>query len=114
MLSRPKLQQLQLLFPRTWQRIAVGTATSATARGVSMMVSFATVPLAQDYLGAERYGLWMTATSFVAMLTSFADGGVSVAMITATAKAYAKGGDAEVRRIIGSALAVLVPIALLI
>ncbi len=76
-----------------------------------MLVAFATVPLALNYLGPERYGLWMAASSLVLVFGVFADGGVIYSLITASAVANARGGAAAVREIIGSAWAILVPIA---
>lgn len=38
------------------------------ARAVSIVVSLLIVPLALHYLGKEKYGLWVTVSSLVAML----------------------------------------------
>jgi len=96
------------------RRLVGATASGGAARIVTMLVVFATVPLALDYLGPERYGLWMAVTALVFMLTSFADGGVSNALTTAAATANAKTGFAGVRKVLGSGAAIIVPVALLL
>lgn len=93
------------------RRLALGAVAGAGASAISMLVAFATVPLALNYLGSERYGLWMAASSLVLLLGTFADGGIVYSLITASAVANARGGAAAVREIVGSAWAVLVPIA---
>ncbi len=95
-------------------RLIKATLSGGTARIINMIVVFATVPLTLNYLGQERYGLWMAVTSFAFILTTFADGGISNALITATAKANSEGGAAKVRKVIGSAAAIIIPIAILI
>jgi len=95
-------------------RLGIATLSNAVARGASMLVTFLTVPLVIGYLGPEEYGLWMTVTSLVLMLSSFADGGVSLGLISATANAKAKDGDSAVRGIIGSAAAILILVAIIL
>ena len=44
-------------------------------RAVGVAVSIVSIPLVIDYLGPERFGLWVTATAIISMLT-FADLGL--------------------------------------
>jgi O-antigen/teichoic acid export membrane protein len=55
-------------------------SVSLYSKIVGMVVPFAMVPLAVDYLGKEQYGLWVAVSSLIAML-SFADGGVGNALV---------------------------------
>jgi O-antigen/teichoic acid export membrane protein len=76
-----------------------------------MAVAFVSVPLALNYLGPERYGLWMAAASLAFMLTSLAGGGIANGLITATANSYERKGEVAVRVIIASAAVMLIPVA---
>jgi len=54
-----------------WRRILVSTFTSVAARGLAMVCTLLTVPLALHYLGAERYGIWMMLASSANLLAIF-------------------------------------------
>ena len=58
------------------RRIALTALASAAARGIGVATSLISVPLTLHYLGVERYGLWMTISSVIAML-GFADLGLA-------------------------------------
>ena len=47
---------------------------------LSVIISFISVPLTYNYLGVDRYGIWLTITSMVAFLT-FADLGLGISLI---------------------------------
>ncbi|MEP3672558.1 MAG: oligosaccharide flippase family protein [Hyphomicrobiales bacterium] len=96
------------------KRVLFSSATTATARLSHMLVMFAVVPIALNYLGPEKYGLWMAATSLVMVLISFGDGGISNSLITAVAKAKERGGHDEVRAMIGAAAAIIIPLSMTI
>jgi O-antigen/teichoic acid export membrane protein len=80
-------------------------------RLVSMLVMVLTVSLTVPYLGAERFGVWMTIASLAAML-SFLDLGVGNAITNSVAKAAAGPDRDELRRTISGGLAFLFLIAI--
>jgi O-antigen/teichoic acid export membrane protein len=86
---------------------------AATARVVQISTSLVTVPLTLKYLGNERFGLWMTISSVLAM-AAFADFGVGNGVLSAVAKAYGKDDVAAIRRAVSSGFAMLNTIALLL
>ena len=55
-----------------YRRAALTMLSSLAARSVSILTVLISVPLTLGYLGVERYGLWMTISSVIAMLV-FAD-----------------------------------------
>lgn len=88
-------------------RLAVlSMAANVLSRGVSMVVMVLTVSLTIPYLGAERFGAWMTITSLVGMLT-FLDLGVGNALTNKVAQAAAQGNLDALRRTISGGLGFL-------
>jgi len=95
-------------------RRAVLTGGAATlARVVQIGSSLITVPLTLKYLGNERFGLWMTISSVLAM-ASFADFGVGNGVLNTVAKAFGKDDMEGVRKAVSSGFAVLNTIAALL
>jgi O-antigen/teichoic acid export membrane protein len=88
------------------------TGSAATlARIVQMSTSLITVPLTLKYLGNERFGLWMTISSVLAM-AAFADFGVGNGVLNTVAKAFGKDDVVGIRRAVSSGFAILNTIAL--
>jgi O-antigen/teichoic acid export membrane protein len=93
------------------RRVFWTAVMSAIANALNTLTVFASVPLTLRYLGAERYGLWMTITSVVAFL-SFADLGVGNVLLNIISEANGKGDIESARKNIASAFYLLVFIAL--
>lgn len=68
------------------RRIVLATASSGIARMVSLAVTLITIPLTVRYLGSDRFGLWATLTSLIALLT-FVDLGMGNGLLNALAAA---------------------------
>src|SRR6202042_1779317 len=95
-------------------RRAVLTGSAATlARVVQIGTSLITVPLTLRYLGNERFGLWMTISSVLAM-AAFADFGVGNGVLNTVAQAFGEDDSLGVRRAVSSGFAVLSSIAILL
>ncbi len=93
--------------------VLTGSAALGVSRVISLSVPFVTLPWTLDYLGDERFGIWMAATSLITVL-ALAEGGVSNSLVTATSQAKARGGGDEIRQLAGASFALLVPIAIVI
>lgn len=91
--------------------IAMTVLASALARAISILTALAAVPLTLHYLGAERYGMWMTLSAFSALL-SFADFGIGNSVLTKVAHSAGRGEAADLRRQISSAYGAMGAIAL--
>lgn len=102
---------LQTRSRERYRRALLTTSTIVGARGVAALTSLVTVPLTLGYLGAERYGLWMTIASLISFLI-FTDLGLGNSLLTAIAKAYGRRDDAAASRLIGSATWLLVMVGL--
>src|ERR1035437_1553951 len=79
-----------------YRRAAATAIATFAAKGANMLVLLISVPLTVGYLGQERYGLWMTITSTLSVL-SFADLGVGNGIGNAVAFAMGKSDYRAVR-----------------
>lgn len=92
-------------------RRAVMTGLAASvSKIVSLGTSFLTVRLTFRYLGAERYGMWMTITSVVLMF-GFADLGISNGLINLVAFALGNDDRRKAKEAISSAFWMLSAVA---
>ena len=92
------------------RRAAVSGGVATLARVVQIGSSLFTVPLTLRYLGTERFGLWMTISSVLAMAT-FADFGVGNGVLNTVAKAFGQDDILSIRRALSSGFAILFSIA---
>lgn len=88
------------------RRVALTALASALAKVISVSTALVSVPLTLRYLGAERYGMWMTMSSLVAML-GFADLGVGNGLLALVASANGRDDRARIRACAASAYCVL-------
>src|SRR5262249_3053825 len=94
-----------------YRRLAVTAISSAAGRGVSVAVGFVTVPLTLGYLGSERYGMWVTISSVVALLM-LADFGINNGLLNLVAEAHGRDNQEAARQYVSSAIVVLSAVAL--
>ncbi len=96
-----------------YRRIVLSALASAGAKSIAVVTTLVSVPLTVSYLGYERYGMWMTMSSIIAML-GFADLGVGNGLLNAVAEADGKNDRDAARRYVSSAFFMLVVIAILL
>jgi hypothetical protein len=48
-----------------YRRAGMTASTSYMAKGLTLLMGFVSVPLTVHYLGAERYGVWLTISSLL-------------------------------------------------
>lgn len=95
------------------RRIFLTAVASVFNKIVSVGTVFISIPLTLHYLGAERFGMWMTISSVIVML-GFADLGIGNGLLNAISEANGRDDLKAIRRYISSALAILGGIAALI
>jgi O-antigen/teichoic acid export membrane protein len=95
------------------RRAAVTGGVATVARAVQVGSSLITIPLTLKYLGNERFGLWMTISSVLAM-AAFADFGIGNGVLNTVAKAFGKDDTPGIRKAVSSGFAVLNTIAVLL
>jgi len=88
------------------RRVLLTAGASALAKAVSMATMLVSVPLTLHYLGEERYGMWITISSFALML-SFADFGIGNGLLTAVSRANGRDDMGEVRTYVSTGAFVL-------
>lgn len=95
------------------RRIASTALANAAARVVAIFVSFVSVPLAARYLGAERYGMWLTISSVVAILGPL-DLGIGNGLLQRVSAAMGRDDRDEARASVSTALAFLGALGLIV
>ncbi|MHB9149539.1 MAG: oligosaccharide flippase family protein [Thermoleophilia bacterium] len=86
---------------------------AAFARIVSILTVLITVPLTLQYLGAERYGLWMTISSLMVFL-GFADLGLGNGLMNAVSSAFGRGDRSAARTSVSSGFFMLLGVAVIV
>ena len=97
-----------------YRRAGMTVTTSYIAKGLTMLMGFVSVPLTVHYLGAERYGVWLTISSLLmwVALTDFGLAGNS--LVNVLSEAVGNDDRESARHYAASAFWALVTIALII
>ena len=95
------------------RRVALTAAAAALAKVLSVGAALISVPLTLQYLGIERFGMWMTISSLIAML-AFADFGIANGVLSAVADAHGRDDNTAIRRFVSSGFFLLAGIAALL
>jgi len=98
---------------RRSRSIVRGTAAAIVARAIGSLTGIITVPLTVRYLGAERYGAWMTITGLLVFL-GFTDFGLASSLTNALGKAFGEGDRERARRYVTTTLIALSLVAILL
>jgi len=72
-----------------YRRAALTSAATVAGKGFGFVATLISVPLTVDYLGVERYGIWVTISSIVAVL-GFADMGFGNGLLNAISAAHGR------------------------
>lgn len=94
-----------------FRRVALTALVSAFAQGITMLTVLISVPLTLNYLGAERYGLWITISSLIAIL-GFADLGMGNGLLNAIADANGRNDRKAAESYVSSAFFILTGMSL--
>ncbi|MEO8736136.1 MAG: oligosaccharide flippase family protein, partial [Edaphobacter sp.] len=94
-------------------RIFKGGLTGIAGRGMAMVVSAITLPLTVRYLGSLEYGIWVTISTSVVML-SVLDLGIANSLTNFISKAYAMEDEEMARDYFATAFWVTIGISILL
>lgn len=100
---------------RRLARAGLTGLVTLAARGVTVLIGLVTLPLTSHYLGKERFGLWLTLSSFLTWIT-IADLGLSNSLINALSIADGTGDRERAQQAVASAfwMSLLVAIVLIV
>ena len=85
-----------------YKGIVMSGGMAGLAKSIQLASILISVPLTIDYLGLERFGMWMTISSFVTLL-AFADMGIGNGLVTLISKHHGKDDTpGMIRQISGS------------
>jgi hypothetical protein len=94
------------------RRIVLSAAASFVAKAVQSVCMIIYVPLALNYLGKERFGVWQTMTALIGAL-AISDLGIGNGMISLLAATQGNDDRTEARRIVASAAYIIMLVTLL-
>lgn len=95
------------------RRVLLTGSAAAIAKLVSVATGLVTIPLTLRYLGLERFGLWMSINSMVAML-AFADLGIGNGLMNAISRAHGQDDTESIRRYVSSSAVMLLLISCIV
>lgn len=90
-----------------------GALTASLSKVSSLLIVLASVRWGVGYLGVERFGLWMTITSIITLL-SFADFGISNSLVNSVSTAAGKNDREAMRRDISNGFVIMTLVALVL
>lgn len=93
-----------------YRRAALTSAATVLGRGMGLVATLISVPLTIRYLGTERYGIWMTISSIVALL-GFADLGLGNGLLNAISTSHGRDDRDFARKCVSSAFFLLTGVA---
>lgn len=96
-----------------YRRAIITTLASVFTKIVKILTIVISVPLAVNYLGTERYGLWLTISSLVSFL-NFADFGMGNGLLNAISEANGKNDPEMAREYTSSAFFALLSLAFIL
>ncbi|NPV68478.1 MAG: oligosaccharide flippase family protein [Anaerolineae bacterium] len=96
-----------------YRRIVLSMLAGLSMRGVSAVTMVISVPLTINYLGTERYGMWITMSAMLTIL-AFADLGIGNGLLNKLAYAHGRDDREGAQRYISSAFIMLSGVALLL
>lgn len=92
------------------RRMLYSAVAAASAKVIAVGTQLISIPLTLHYLGAERYGMWLTLSSFIAVL-AFADFGIGNGLMSRVASAHGRDDYQTIRKYVSSSLATLLLIS---
>jgi len=93
-----------------YRRILLTGGSTAIVKIFSVTINLITIPLTVNYLGAERYGLWMAISSIIALM-GFADLGLGNGLLNALSKANAHKNNEEAQIAVSSTFFILASVS---
>jgi O-antigen/teichoic acid export membrane protein len=92
------LQKLKAIFTQShanrglerYRRAGITASSSFIAKALNILISFLSVPLTVHYLGAERYGVWLTISSLITWMSMTDFGLAGNALVNVLAETHGR------------------------
>ena len=94
-----------------YRRAGITASTSFLAKALTILIGFVSVPLTVHYLGAERYGVWLTISSLLTWLALTDFGIAGNALVNVIAEADGRDDRQAAREYAASAFWALVALS---
>jgi O-antigen/teichoic acid export membrane protein len=91
-----------------YRRAALTGITAGASKGTRLLSSIVAVPVTVSYLGAERFGLWMSLSSLIALAFGVADLGLGSTLQNLVSDANGRNDLGKMKRDLSSAFFVMV------
>lgn len=95
------------------RRASLSGITSFLSQGIGIGTNLISIPLTINYLGGERYGVWLTMSSLLGWM-AISDIGLGNALVNALAEAHGKDDRLLAREFVATSFWVLMAIAFLL
>ncbi|MFC1545940.1 lipopolysaccharide biosynthesis protein [Pseudomonadota bacterium] len=95
------------------RRILLSYIASFSAKIIGIAALIISTPLTLDYLGTERFGIWMTLSSLIVVL-GFADLGIGNGLLNIIAEAHGRDDKKMAKRAVASSIVFLTTIGLIL
>src|ERR1700761_4549467 len=86
-----------------YRRAGITASSSFIAKALNILISFLSVPLTVHYLGAERYGVWLTISSLITWMSMTDFGLAGVALVNVLSEASGKDNRVSAQEYTASA-----------
>jgi O-antigen/teichoic acid export membrane protein len=86
-----------------YRRVGITASSSFIAKALNILISFLSVPLTVHYLGAERYGVWLTISSLITWMSMTDFGLAGNALVNVLAEASGREDRAAAQHYTASA-----------
>jgi O-antigen/teichoic acid export membrane protein len=96
-----------------YRKIVLSAGSSAFYRIVTVATGLISIPLTVEYLGVERFSLWMVITSILALIT-FVDLGLGNGLVNAIAKSDGEDDTGYVKKAISSTFFLLLTLSIIL
>jgi O-antigen/teichoic acid export membrane protein len=97
-----------------YRRVGLTASTSYIAKALTVLTGFVSVPLTIDYLGTERYGVWLTISSLMLWVALTDFGLTGNALVNVLSEAAGKDDRESARHYAASAFWALVAVGLVV
>jgi O-antigen/teichoic acid export membrane protein len=96
-----------------YRRVGITASSAFIAKALNILISFLSVPLTVHYLGAERYGVWLTISSVITWMSMTDFGLAGNALINVLAESSGKDDKSEAKHYSASAFWALTGVSVL-